>query len=74
MIYQITSGRGPAECELAVSKFFQYIESRYNIARLISTAPGVHKGDYKSIKFEMDEVIDDMPCGPILWICKVNSY
>lgn len=70
MIYQITSGRGPAECELAVAKLFQYIENRYDITRLISTAPGVHKGDYKSIKFEMDEAIDDIPCGPILWICK----
>ena len=70
MIYQITSGRGPAECELAVAKFFQFIEKHYEIDRLISTTPGYHDGTFKSIKFEMEVEFDDLPCGPILWVCK----
>lgn len=70
MIYQITSGRGPAECELAVAKFFQFIESHYEVDCLISTTPGYHKGTYKSIQFEMKVEFDDLSCGPVLWICE----
>lgn len=71
MIYQITSGRGPEECELAVGKLFAYIEGRYSISRLISYTNGYHNHTYKSIQFEYDgDITRDIPCGPILWICK----
>ena len=69
MIYQITSGRGPVECELAVSNLFKYIEKN-NIIRIISTVPGFVPGTYKSIKFETNEPLKDISCGPFLWICK----
>ena len=29
MIYQISSGQGPAECELCVAKFLAYLQKHY---------------------------------------------
>ena len=29
MIYQISSGQGPAECELAAAKFLAYLQANY---------------------------------------------
>jgi len=34
MIYQISSGQGPAECELGAAKFLEYLHKNYEIAVL----------------------------------------
>ena len=34
MIYQISSGQGPAECELGVAKFLAYLQKHYKISVL----------------------------------------
>ena len=34
MIYQISSGQGPAECELGVAKFLAYLQKHHNITVL----------------------------------------
>lgn len=31
MIYQISAGQGPAECELGVAKFLEYLQENYDI-------------------------------------------
>ena len=31
MIYQISSGQGPAECELGVAKLLDYLQTHYDI-------------------------------------------
>ena len=31
MIYQISSGQGPAECELGVGRFLEYLRKKYNV-------------------------------------------
>lgn len=34
MIYQISSGQGPAECELGVAKFLTYLQKHYAVSVL----------------------------------------
>ena len=34
MIYQISSGQGPAECELGVGRFLEYLKKHYDITVL----------------------------------------
>ena len=39
MIYQISSGQGPAECELGVAKLLDYLRNQVDLS-LIDTSPG----------------------------------
>ena len=39
MMYQISSGQGPAECELGVAKLLAHLRERYDIA-LLDASPG----------------------------------
>ena len=50
MIYQISSGQGPAECELGVAKFLQYLQKNHDITVLDYSA-GYHTDTYRSVRF-----------------------
>lgn len=69
MIVQISSGQGPAECELAVRKLYEALEQEYKDLEVLS----VHKGDckegYTSILFSTEEDLSELE-GSIQWICK----
>ena len=42
MIYQISSGQGPAECELGVAKFLAYLQKHYKIS-VLETSQGYYE-------------------------------
>ena len=68
MFYQISSGQGPAECELAVKKFFDYLKKTYNVKE-VSHSDGYNNGTYRSIMLESDINLIEFT-GSIKWICE----
>ena len=75
MIVQISSGQGPAECELAVAKLYDSLKSEYSDIRLISKhetrmkhASGVD-GGCTSIMFSTDSDLSGLE-GTVQWICE----
>ena len=69
MIIQISSGQGPAECELAVGKLCQALKQEYPDLKEIS----VHKsrfGDrFTSVMLETAEDLSQLE-GTVQWICQ----
>lgn len=66
MIYQISSGQGPAECELGVSKLLQYLQSHYDIS-LLDDSPGYYPDTYRSVRFSTEVDLHDY-IGSVQWI------
>ena len=58
MIYQITAGQGPVECEHAVTKLAEYLEDRLNVT-VIEKKSGIHRDDYKSVVIYSEENLDN---------------
>ena len=69
MIIQISSGQGPAECELAVCKLYESLKKEYPDMKEISSHISHFSGRCTSIMFETEE---DLSCleGTIQWICQ----
>jgi len=68
-IIQISSGQGPDECELAVSKLFDAFCREFPAIRLIEQSPGRRPGCFKSIRFHGNEAISRLE-GSVLWRCQ----
>lgn len=67
MIYQISSGQGPAECKLAVAKFLTYLQKNYDIS-VLDTSSGYYDGTYRSVRlFSEDDLSDYL--GSVKWVC-----
>lgn len=66
--YQISSGNGPVECELAVAKFLGYLNDNYAI-EIIQTSDGYNPGTLKSAYLKTDTDLNEF-CGTVQWICK----
>ena len=69
MIVQISSGQGPAECDLAVVKLFNSLKNEYKDIELIQKHPARTPGCCTSIMFSTDEDLSSLE-GTIQWICK----
>lgn len=69
MRVQISSGQGPAECELAVGLLFKQLQRERMDIRLIQSVRGRNAGGYSSILFETEEDVRELE-GSVLWICK----
>lgn len=69
MIIQISSGRGPAECELAVAGFYKIIEKEFPGITVISSSPGRHAGTFQSILLSFREDLSYLE-GSVLWKCQ----
>ncbi|MDO4452675.1 MAG: peptide chain release factor H [Lachnospiraceae bacterium] len=69
MILQISSGQGPAECELAVCKLFEKLQKEYPDIKEISTHLSRFSGCATSIIFETKNDLSDLE-GTVQWICK----
>ena len=69
MIIQLSSGQGPAECELAVSKLFDTLKKEFPDIELLSSHTGREKGGYSSILFSTGFDLSALE-GSIQWICK----
>ena len=69
MIIQISSGQGPAECELCVTKLFESLNKEYDDLEVISQHPSKTKGCCTSIMFKTE---NDLSCleGTVQWICQ----
>lgn len=69
MIIQISSGQGPAECELAVYKLYLSLKAEYpDIEMLTNHAAKCGKG-YSSILFSTDTDLSHLE-GTVQWICQ----
>lgn len=68
MIYQISSGQGPAECELGVAKFLDYLSKHYPIT-VLETSKGYNEGTFRSAKFSTEKDLSQYE-GSIQWICR----
>lgn len=68
MLVQLSSGQGPAECELAVGKLFRSLYKEYGDLELISEHPGKMEGCYASILFETKKDVRELE-GSVQWVC-----
>lgn len=68
MIYQISSGQGPAECELGVAKFLEYLQKNYDVT-VLDFSEGYNADTYRSVRFSSP---DDLSCyiGSVQWVCQ----
>lgn len=77
MWIQISSGKGPDECELAVTLFAESYRNECNKKNIktdiIAAVPGQVNGNFKSILLSL-ECQEDEPnkiiCGTVLWTCQ----
>lgn len=69
MIIQISSGQGPAECELAVSKLFEALKKEYPDIDLLYFHASRITGGYTSIQFSTESDLSELE-GSIQWICR----
>lgn len=69
MRVQLSSGQGPAECELAVGLFYRALKKELGDIRLIEYVEGRQKGSFCSIRFETDLDLAALE-GSVLWICR----
>lgn len=69
MLVQLSSGQGPAECELAVSKLYQALQKEYEDVKLVSSHAAREAGCYTSILFTTEADLSALE-GSIQWICK----
>jgi len=69
MELQISSGRGPEECELAVKKFVDVLLVEFEGAKIKSVSNGVRQGCYRSAVIESKTDLSFLE-GSIKWICQ----
>lgn len=69
MIIQLSSGQGPAECELAVGKLFDSLKKEFPDIELLSSHPSKPANCYSSILFSTEQDLSFLE-GSIQWICK----
>jgi len=69
MIIQISSGQGPAECELAVSKLYEALCKEYPDMELLSSHKSRHSGLYTSVLLFSEADLSELD-GSVQWICK----
>lgn len=69
MIIQISSGQGPAECELAVGKLYDALETEFDGVKLIEARKARTEGCFASILFSSEENLSFL-AGTVQWICK----
>lgn len=69
MIVQLSSGQGPAECELAVVKLYNTLKTEHHDIELIQKHDSNTSGCCSSILFSTEEDLSDLE-GTIQWICE----
>lgn len=69
MIIQLSSGQGPAECELAVLKLYSRIKKECNDLEIIQQHKSRFSEGYTSITFSTRHDLSYLE-GSVLWICK----
>ena len=68
MIYQISAGQGPAECELGVAKMLACLQSNHDIS-VIDFTPGHYEGTFRSVRIYSENNLNGY-LGSVQWICR----
>ena len=68
MICQLSSGQGPAECELGVAKLLSYLQKHYDITVLDYTC-GYYADTYRSVRISTPDDLSEY-IGSVQWICQ----
>lgn len=66
--YQISSGNGPVECELAVARFLAYLQANHDAVELVQASRGHARGTLKSACVKTDADLGRF-CGTVRWTC-----
>jgi len=66
VIYQISSGQGPAECELGVAKLLQYLQKHYDVT-VLDYSTGYYADTYRSVRFSTPDDLSDY-IGSVQWV------
>lgn len=66
MIYQISSGQGPVECERGVAKLLEYIQKLHEIT-VLDFSEGYNPLTYKSVRFSTPDDLSDF-VGSVQWV------
>lgn len=69
MRIQISSGQGPAECELAAELFYRQLQKEIGDIRMVQCVRGSRAKGFSSVIFETEEDMSSLE-GSILWVCK----
>ena len=68
MIYQISSGQGPAECELGVAKLLAHLQQNYDVS-IIDSSPGYNEGTFRSVRIYSESDLSPY-LGSVQWVCR----
>ena len=69
MLVQISSGQGPAECELAVSLLLQALRKEFPDLEVVESGKGREKNCLSSVIFRTSEDLAGLE-GSVQWICQ----
>ncbi len=69
MILQLSSGQGPAECELGVALLMEALKKEFPDIEILSEHKGKEKGGYRSLLFCTEEDLSFLE-GSVQWICQ----
>lgn len=69
MILQLSSGQGPAECELGVALLMDALKKEFPDIEILSSHKGKEKGGYRSLLFCTEEDLSFLE-GSVQWICQ----
>lgn len=69
MIWQISSGQGPAECELAVGKLVRSLRNEFPDIEIIDANHGTKPDCYRAVRIRTDADLSFLE-GTVQWICE----
>lgn len=69
MIIQLSSGQGPAECELAVKKLYDSLKKEFPDIEMLSNHEGKRTEGCTSILFQTEQDLSWLE-GSVQWICR----
>jgi len=69
MILQISSGNGPAECELAVGKFLEVLKKEFSDMEIVNEVKAKYVGCYRSVAISTSRNVSYLR-GTIKWIAQ----
>lgn len=69
MVLQLSSGSGPAECELAVGKLLKALQREFTGIEVLQKVPGQKADCYRSVQIACEKDLSFLQ-GSVKWICQ----
>jgi peptide chain release factor len=69
MELQISSGQGPAECELAVAKLLAALQDEFPSVAVVKKTAGAKDGGFRSVRISSEADLSFLE-GTVLWTCR----